>query len=69
MGLCGNGAGSSEEANASIYVANIKEGGAKAGTYLASDRHVPTPPPNTEFNSVLKYEVKMLLSPKLTPII
>ena len=32
-------------------------------------RHVPTPPPNTEFNSVLKYGLKMRLSPKLTPII
>ena len=34
-----------------------------------SARHVPTPPLNTEFNSVLKYGLKMRLSPKLTPII
>ena len=32
-------------------------------------RHVPIPPPNTEFNSVLNYGLKMRLAPKLTPII
>ena len=31
----------------------------------AVSRHVPTPPPNTEFNSVLKYGLKMRLSPNL----
>ena len=31
-------------------------------------RHVPRPPPNTEFNSVLKYGLKMRLAPKFTPI-
>ena len=33
------------------------------------DRHVPTPPPNTEFNSVFRQRLKMRLAPKLTPII
>ena len=30
-------------------------------------RHVPRAPLNTEFNSVLKYGLKMRLSPKFTP--
>ena len=34
-----------------------------------SARHVPTPPSNTEFNSVFRQRLKMRLSPKLTPII
>ena len=38
-------------------------------TFFNAARHVPTPPPNTEFNSVLRQRLKMRLSPKLTPII
>ena len=30
---------------------------------------IPTPPPNTEFNSVFRQRLKMRLSPKLTLII
>ena len=30
-------------------------------------RHVPRAPPNTKFNSVLKYGLKMRQSPKFTP--
>ena len=35
-----------------IHYSQAAPGG---GCVLTLDRHVPTPPPNTEFNSVLKY--------------
>ena len=34
----------------------------------SSEKHVPRAPLNTEFNSVLKYGLKMRLAPKFTPI-
>ena len=35
------------------------------GCSISAERHVPTQPPNTEFNSVFRQRLKMRLSPKL----